>query len=229
MSDPSLSDIDFKNKMAGLLLRIRFQRSKYPWRMVSLQFGRSWYSMWSLCASMALSHGQHLGQWWEWDWNWTWTSRGILRLCRCWNYWDRCNSKANHKGEYLLGSKWWLINNIFSQQQLQRNAIQLNHQLQQQREQQPWQRSPLQNHLMTDFSVRINRMEFIPTSIVINSMNVTMEIPLQRTVLLDSTTIPPFKDVIGQPMPHHIILTVTLLSNKLISRLNSVKFQNFHF
>ena len=117
--------------------------------------------------------------------------------------------------------RWICVHSIFSQQQ-QRNVIQLNHQLQQQREQQPRQRSPLQNHLMTDFSVRINRMEFIPTNIVINSMNVTMAIPLQRTVLLDFTTIPPSKDVIGQLTPLHIIQTVTLLSNKLISTTDSV-------
>ena len=118
---------------------------------------------------------------------------------------------------------WICVHSIFSQQQqLQRNVIQLNHQLQQQREQQPRQRRQLKNHLMTDFSVRINRMEFIPTSIVINSMNVTMAIPLQRTVLLDFTTIPPSKDVIGQLTPLHIIQTVTLLSNKLISTTDSV-------
>merc|ERR1719434_466751 len=108
------------------------------------------------------------------------------------------------------------------QQQLQRNAIQLNRQLQQQQKQQQRQQSPLQNHQMTDFSVRINRMEFIPTNIAINSMNVSMAIPLQRTVLLDFTTIPPSKDVIGQLTPLHIIQTVTLLSNKLTSTTDSV-------
>ena len=119
--------------------------------------------------------------------------------------------------------RWICVHSIFSQQQqLQRNAIQLNHQLQQQQEQQPRQPSPLKNHLQTDFSVRINRMEFIPTSIAINSMNVTMAIPLQRTVLLDFTTIPPSKDVIGQLTPLHIIQTVTLLSNKLISTTDPV-------